>query len=161
MTWVDAGEFRALFRAVPSAVGIVAVRLDGTVHATTVSSFCSVSLEPALLMVALHRESAILQTIREQGSFGLSVLAHDQEELARKGAERGAGSLGSQYWADESTKPRLAGAVAWAGCEIEHLYPGGDHELVVARVVDSQVRGGPALIHHARAYHRAGYDDRG
>lgn len=155
---VDADAFRALFRAVPAAVGILAVRIDGTVHATTVSSFCSLSLDPAMLMVALGRESTILKVIREHGRFGLSVLADDQEDVALMGARSGPGVLGGEHWADESMTPRVSGAAAWAGCEVEQMHPGGDHEIVVARVVDTQVRGGPALVHHARAFHPVGYE---
>lgn len=161
MTGVDEDAFRALFRAVPSPVSVLALRVDGVVHATTVSSFCSLSLDPPMLLVALGRESAILQVIREQGRFGLSVLSHDQEDLARKGAQSGPGALVEEYWTDPSATPRLAGAAAWAGCEVERIHPGGDHEIVIARVVDTLVLGGPALVHHARAFHRVGYDERG
>lgn len=154
MSWVEADAFRALFRAVPMAVGIVAVRRDGIVHATTVSSFCSLSLEPALLMLALHNDASILGQVRQEGGFGLSVLAHDQRDLALRCAERGPGALDEDYWEGGSAQPQLKGAVAWAGCQVEQMLPGGDHQIVVARVVDSQVPGGAPLLHHDRAFHR-------
>lgn len=151
---VDADAFRALFRVVPSAVGIVAVRSGDRIHATTVSSFCSLSLDPPLLMLALHQDSTILGLIQERGSFGLSVLADDQEDLAKACAEKGPGSLADEHWDVQDPHPRIAGATAWAGCEIDQVIPGGDHRIVTARVVDSKVPGRPPLIHHARAFHR-------
>jgi flavin reductase (DIM6/NTAB) family NADH-FMN oxidoreductase RutF len=64
-----------------------------------VSLIPPLSLDPAMLMVALGRESTILKVIREHGRFGLSILADDQEDVALIwGQERprslGRGALG-------------------------------------------------------------------
>lgn len=152
-TWVDAEAFRALFRAVPAAVSIVGLHSDGEIHATTVSSFCSLSLQPALLMLALNQDSSILARMSDQGAFGLSVLAHDQEDLAQRCAQRGSGALPTQYWDPQAPLPRLRGSIAWAGCAVDQVVPGGDHRIVIARVTYAEVAEGAPLIHHARGYH--------
>ena len=61
---VTAEEFKQFFRAVPAAVSIMAVSVDGAVHATTVSAFTSLSVDPPMVMLALDRRSSLLTLIK-------------------------------------------------------------------------------------------------
>jgi hypothetical protein len=74
--------FLEVMRHVPAPVAVLATRAHETVHAATISSFVSVSREPALISVCLANDSRTLELIRSAGAFTVSVLGSGQEELA-------------------------------------------------------------------------------
>jgi len=79
---VDGDTFRALMRQFPAGVTIVTFDDDGTLGGLTVSSFCSLSLEPPLVLVCIDRGVASHDAIARAGKFGVSVCAADQGGLA-------------------------------------------------------------------------------
>lgn len=156
---IGTDAFRELFRAVPSAVSVVATRRSGRIHATTVGTVCALSAEPALLMLALNNTSALLAHMRHTGRFGVSVLAHHQQDIALCCAAKGDDKVQPELWAPASDDPRLLDAVAWCACRAENFIDGGDHVIVIGRIVasDQSVTGtvSPLLYHH-RQFHSLG-----
>ena len=66
----------------------------------TVSAFCSVSLEPPLVLVCIDHRSEANRGLRESGRFGVSVLGEHQEDVSRRFAAPGANKLeGLSSWA--------------------------------------------------------------
>lgn len=113
------------------------------VEGMTANAILSVSLAPPLFLVSVHRDSRIHPRIKEEGYFASSILADDQEGFARLFAspERSSGlsavhSLGGGY--GETGAPLVAGALAAIECELEAVYPGGDHDLFLGRLVAVQ-----------------------
>jgi flavin reductase len=144
----------------PRAISVVSASADGTPHAATIDSFTVVSTEPALVMVSLTRGSRMLDVIERAQSFVVSVLAVDQEHLARRFASRNRGLGAAQfdgvevsagYW----TKALLLrGAVAWFECEVHSQVVAGDHVIVMGSLLESSVGRGdkPALLRQDRSY---------
>lgn len=153
---ISRDAFRSLFRTVPTAVSVVATRVDDTVHATTISAFTSLSAEPALVMLALKRSSLLLQRLRESGRFGLSVLADDQHAIALTCASSGPDQLTSDLWHPDREDPCLANSAAWCACRVESLIDGGDHVIVIARIIDADHSAASPLVHHAQGFHALG-----
>jgi flavin reductase (DIM6/NTAB) family NADH-FMN oxidoreductase RutF len=103
------------------------------------------------------------KVLEEAGSFALSVLAEDQEPIARYFADssRPAGAAqfaGVGYRIGAATgAPLLGGALAWLECELEHAYDGGDHSIFLGRVLTVE-RGTlrDPLLYFGGAYRRPG-----
>ena len=76
-------ELRALMSRVPSSVAVVTVDANGQRLGLTVGSLVALSLEPPLVAVALSRQAAMHEPLREAGSFAISILATGQERLAQ------------------------------------------------------------------------------
>ena len=76
-------DLRALFREVPSPVGVVTVVVEGDAAGLTVDSLASLSADPPLVGIALRRNAALHELLREAGAFAISILASDQEHLAQ------------------------------------------------------------------------------
>ena len=55
---------------------------EDTVHAAAVSWISQVSAEPALVLVALRRNSHLAQAVRDSHRFALNILGKEQEEVA-------------------------------------------------------------------------------
>lgn len=109
----------------------------GEPSGTTANAFTSVSLDPPLILVCLARESRTLDSIRNSQGFVANILAEHQQDhsnwFARKGVrlkpelhEFSEGLLGL---------PVLTGTVAHLECRLERIDEGGDHEIVLGRVV--------------------------
>lgn len=126
----------------------------------TVQSFSSVSLDPPLVAICPSRASSSWPRIRSAGVFCVNILAEDQEVLARLFATRGADKFKGVGWRPSvvSGSPVLEGALAWVDCRIEAEHDGGDHLVVLARVVDMGVEGdGRPLLFYRGGYGRFGH----
>lgn len=134
--------------------------LDSRPWATTVSSCCSLSMEPALLLICLANQATTTRLVLEQGCFGVSILAGDQVAVARRGSAPGEPKFVDDLVADghESLgSPVIAGALASVHCELYNAVVVGDHTVVVGEVRDVVVgRGrGPLAYFHRNFRHLA------
>lgn len=154
-----ADSLRAAMRLFPTGVTVVTSGHEESVEGMTANAVFSVSLDPPLFLVSVHREARLNPRIKEERYFAASILAGDQEGLSRLFAspERSSGlpavrTLGGGYGVTGA--PIAAGCVAVIECELEAVYPGGDHELFLGRVVSARLddtRKGPLV------YHEGGY----
>lgn len=154
-----AEALRSAMRFFPTGVTVVTSGSGEKAEGMTANAVISVSLDPPLFLVSVHRDARLNPRIREEGYFAVSVLAEDQEGLSRLFAspERSSGmqavhSLGGDY--GTTGAPLAAGSLATIECEVESIYPGGDHDLFLGRVVDARVgdaRKGP-LVYHEGSY---------
>jgi flavin reductase (DIM6/NTAB) family NADH-FMN oxidoreductase RutF len=123
-----------------SGVTIVTALRHGVRHGMTATAVCSVSLEPPLVLVCVSKQSRFHQAITEAEAWCMSLLAADQEPLARHFSNRGRDLL-TQFdhvphqRAEVSGAPRLDGALAWLECTTYGQHDGGDHTIVVGQVV--------------------------
>ncbi len=149
-------DLRALFREVPSPVGVVTVAVAGEAAGLTVDSFVPLSVDPPLVGVALGRHAALHELVREAGAFAISILASEQEHLAQhfaRGVPPIAHWTGIETTAGELGAPLIEGALGWVECRLALEREVGDHTLFVGEAVS--VRRGPgreALVHLRRAY---------
>jgi flavin reductase (DIM6/NTAB) family NADH-FMN oxidoreductase RutF len=74
---------RELFRRWPAGVCVVAAASGGRRAGLTVSSLVSLSLDPPLVVIALSRSASLYEVLREAGEWGVSLLAGDQEHVAK------------------------------------------------------------------------------
>ncbi len=136
---VSPEELRSVLRQWASGVTVVTAGLDGALHGMTVSSFSSVSLEPALISVNIERRTRTHSLMEEAGAFAVSILASDQQSLSRhfgggvpdteerlEGVPYQLGPLGS---------PLLEGGLASLECRIHAVVPAGTHSVFVGEVV--------------------------
>ena len=103
----------------------------------TCQSFASLSLDPPLVSFAPSRTSTTWPLIREVGAFCVNVLAADHQELSAGFARSGADKFAGVPWRPApSGSPVLEGVSAWIDCSLWNEYDGGDHTVVVGRVLD-------------------------
>lgn len=156
---VDHDTFRTLLSRFLSGVTVVTMRgAGGLPHGMTVSSFCSVSLEPPLILVCIERVASMHDMLTETQSFAVSILADDQEELSRRFADDGiAARFDGIAWSDGVAGPLLDGVHATLDCRSVACHPGGDHTIIVGEVLGgtTATRGAPLL------YYRGGYGQLG
>jgi flavin reductase (DIM6/NTAB) family NADH-FMN oxidoreductase RutF len=144
------------------ATGITVLTTGGArCHGMTANAFNSVSLEPPLVLCCVVRTAVMHEAITVSGSFGVSVLAADQEHLARYFADRdrprGAAQFDSVSWLPGrfSGAPLLSGALAWLECRLVEAYDGGDHSIFVGQVLGcGRGDGREALLFFGGGFHQ-------
>ena len=149
-------DLRKVISVIPTSVAILAIRSTQTVHATTVSSLASVSLEPPLVSVCLANGSRTLELVRDAKAFALSVLASDQDPLASRFADSrsaGAGQFSGVPHHMGPFGPVIDSAAAWIGCKLEGMQQWGDHHIVVGHVSQAEATGRRPIVRHDGAYH--------
>src|SRR5689334_5777208 len=85
---VEQFEFRQALSHFASGVTVITTAYQGQLHGTTVSAFCSLSLKPPLVLVAIDLQANIHDLIRESGTFGVNILAEGAESLSQHFARR-------------------------------------------------------------------------
>lgn len=144
-------ELRALLRRFPSGVAVITVDASGQRLGLTVSSFVSLSLDPPLVGVAVARQAAMHELLREAGGFAVSLLAGGQEWLAQHFAR---GMPPIAMWHGVATReeaagaPLLVGALGWLECRLAAEHETGDHTLFVGEVLSvEEGERAPPLVH--------------
>ncbi len=147
------------FRAVMGnfATGVTVVTASGPAGPVgmTANAVCSLSLDPLLLLVCFDNDARTLRVVREQGRFGVNVLAAGQEELARlfasKAPER-AKFANVEHTVHDGI-PVIEGTLAWVGCTLQQLIPGGDHTIGIGAVTAAETASaGDPLVWHRGEY---------
>jgi flavin reductase (DIM6/NTAB) family NADH-FMN oxidoreductase RutF len=149
-------DYRAVATRLPGAVCVVAARWRGLVHATTVSSVASVSLDPPQLLFCVHVDARLADALADVDTWTLSVLSADQAPVADWLASPGRPTIGQLDRVPHRESPvtgaiRVDGAAAWFDCRTAAVHPSGDHQIVVGDVLEAGVGepGGGALVHLA------------
>jgi flavin reductase (DIM6/NTAB) family NADH-FMN oxidoreductase RutF len=102
----------------------------------------------------------MLDFIERAGSFAVSVLACDQEHLARRFASRSRGRGDGQFKGVDvslgpwTKAPLLHGALAWFECEMHSRVVAGDHVMVLGSPLESTLgrKDKPALLRQDKVY---------
>jgi flavin reductase (DIM6/NTAB) family NADH-FMN oxidoreductase RutF len=139
---VEPDRFRTVMGHFATGVAVItATAPGGRPVGMTANAVCSLSLDPVLLLVCFDRTARTFAVVRDTGRFGVNVLAAGQESLARLFASK----------AQEDAKfaevphtvhdgiPVIEGTLAWVGCRLERLVPGGDHEIGIGAVESAEV----------------------
>jgi len=151
-TGVAGDVFRETMSRVPAPVTIVTTTGRDGPHGTTVSAFCSLSLEPPLVLVSLDRDSDLLRMVRQSRRYGINVLSHDQEELATRFARKGADKFAEVPWTLDTDLPRLEGTASWIACRLHDLVDGGDHMIAVGFVEHAEASPAHPLLYRQREF---------
>ena len=149
---VDRDDFVAALAAVCTPVAVVTSHHRDRPHGTTVSAFCSLSLDPPMVLVSLDRSSDLLAMVSESGRFGVNVLSHDQGELAQRFARKGADKFDGVEWDLHLGVPRLTGVATWLACKVDRLVEGGDHLVAYGLVEHAESAPGDPLLYRNRAF---------
>ena len=149
---VGATELRTAMSHFATGVAVLtAVDAQGAPFGTTANAVSSVSLDPPLVLACLREESETLAALLDHGGLCVNVLREDQREVA----ERFAGPAAPETWTGVAHRrsptvgvPVLDGSLATLECVLHEVADGGDHRIVIGRViaVDHSVEPGAPLV---------------
>jgi flavin reductase (DIM6/NTAB) family NADH-FMN oxidoreductase RutF len=140
---VDAQTFKNTLAQWASGVTVLTTRLqeDGVdqMIGITASSFSSVSLEPARVLVCVSRRLHTHGVIERSGNFAVNILGTDHLEWGMRFAgmipEVEDRFAGIDWTTAVTGAPILPGVSGWVDCRLAHAYDGGDHTIFVGDVL--------------------------
>lgn len=128
---------------------------DGRPVGLTINSFNSVSLDPPLVLWSIARSAPSFEAFRVHKAFTINILAEEQRELCRRFA-----TPSDDKFADVAFEsgykgvPRLDGAIAYLECDTHDRFPGGDHTIIVGRVLNVASEDRAPLVYHRGQFMR-------
>jgi flavin reductase (DIM6/NTAB) family NADH-FMN oxidoreductase RutF len=132
---IDPSLFRHILGHLPTGVTVITAFGGDGPAGMAANSVVSVSLEPPLILFCPGKTSETWPKIREVGSFCVNVMAGHHEEVVRAFAAKETDRFSGVQLESRATGPALPDAVAWLDCTMVDEHDGGDHTIVVARVV--------------------------
>jgi flavin reductase (DIM6/NTAB) family NADH-FMN oxidoreductase RutF len=153
----DTRAFRDALGCFPTGVAVVtAESADRPAMGITVNSFASVSLDPPLVLWCVDRRSDRFHTFTNAASFTISVLGSCHRHVSARLARPGAHSLeGIPLRETELGPPALADALAVLECERHAVHEGGDHAILIGRVLRFRHQSGGEPLVFFRGRYRA------
>ena len=133
---------------------------DGRPAGLTVNSFTSVSLDPPLLLVCLAKQAASAAPLTQADSFAVNVLQTGQQPASIRFATRDEDRFGTTPWSrGEGGAPILEESLGVFECERYAVYDGGDHHILVGRVVKASFDASlDPLLYFRGRYRRLHFD---
>lgn len=158
---VDPEEYRRVAGRFATGITVVTTVLDGAAHAMTVNAFTSVSLDPVLVLFCAEKVARFHDVVAGAGIWAVSVLGEDHEEASRWFATRGREIKGQlngwpSHPGPRTGAPIFEGAIAALECRTHAVHDGGDHSIVIGRVlgVSRPDPDGRPLLYYEGRYRR-------
>ena len=133
---LDPRAFRNTIGLFATGVTVVVTQVGDEVHAMTANAVSSVSLDPLLLLFCPGKKSNLAQVLEAMTGFSINILRDEQQALSTyfAGGWKQATPPPFRFVPGEAA-PRLEGALASLQCEKPQILDGGDHWIVIGRVV--------------------------
>lgn len=158
---LDSKALRNALGTFATGVTVITTRdRQGKLYGITANSFSSVSLEPPLVLWSQALTSPSYPAFHDADRFGISILSEDQVEVSNRFARSGANKFeGVALRYGLGGVPLIEGAAAFLECVREASYPGGDHEVFLARVERIEQRQASPLVFASGKYMVAAHHD--
>ncbi len=135
---IEKDFFRQVMGQFATGVTVVTTCGQGKPAGITVNAFCSVSLDPPLVLVCIDLISHTLPFIRESGSFAVNILTNEQERLSHCFAgstqERYEHFCHTDFHTAATGAPIIDDSLAFIDARVVAEYPGGDHVIFLGQV---------------------------
>jgi len=147
-------DFRDSLGLFATGIAIATASHETRWAGVTINSFASVSLDPPLVLFSVSRALRSFAVFSEAPGFTINVLGKDQKELSARFAR-----AGEDKWSGVDAAPGAHGgilirpALATFDCRMHGQYDGGDHVILVGRVVALA----SAAFHDPLIYFRSNY----
>jgi flavin reductase (DIM6/NTAB) family NADH-FMN oxidoreductase RutF len=150
----DARAFRDALGRFATGITVVTIPTRDGPMGFTANSFASVSLDPPLVLWSPARSSTRFPYFAAAQHYAIHVLGAEQAELSRRFVRGGAGFDGLAFASNDEAVPVIPGTLARFDCTQVATMDGGDHLIILGRVLRALARPGAPLIFSQGAYGR-------
>jgi 3-hydroxy-9,10-secoandrosta-1,3,5(10)-triene-9,17-dione monooxygenase reductase component len=151
---IDHDAFRAVLGRFASGVTVVtSLNKDGQDEGMTVSAFCSLSLDPPMVLFCVDRGASMYDSLASAPDFIVNILSETQEPLARRFSGTDPNRFdGIGYSRGVSGVAILDDVLGYLECSRAAAHQGGDHCIYLGKVEAAYSGEGRPLL-----YYRGGY----
>ena len=151
---VSSADFRSALSHFASGVTVVTTK-DATERpfGITVSAFCSVSLDPPLVLICVEKSTGSHHAFEQSGRFTVNILASNEGTISEHFASLIDDKFaGIKHAVDEHGIPILSGSLATLQCRLFKTLDGGDHSIFLGEVEHVIVRDAEPLVYFKGSY---------
>lgn len=149
----DPRAFRRALGNFATGVTIMTAAAGGRRVGVTANSFNSVSLEPALILWSIDKRSTSYEVFNDASHFAVNILAADQIDLSNQFARHSEDKFaGIEPETGAGGAPLLGDCAARFQCEMHQQVDGGDHWILIGKVVAFDDLGRAPLLYHQGVY---------
>ncbi len=138
------------------ATGVTVVTTAGTggMGGLTANAVASLSLEPALVLVAVDKRAGSYTEIKANGCYAINILSLEHEEISKRFSTPGPKDFSGFQWKTAVTgAPILEEALGFVDCRLVEILPGGDHDIFIGEIVAGEARDdGQPLLYFSGKY---------
>ena len=128
---------------------------DGNPCGLTANSFTSVSLDPPLLLVCIHKQANCSAPLTETDRFAVNVLQTGQRPASITFSTRVEDRFGQTPWSiGEFGAPILSDSLSIFECARHAVHDGGDHWILVGEVKKATFEAGLDPLLYFRGSYR-------
>jgi flavin reductase (DIM6/NTAB) family NADH-FMN oxidoreductase RutF len=150
----DSRAFRDALGRFATGITVVTIPTRDGPMGFTANSFASVSLDPPLVLWSPARSAARFPFYAAARHYAIHVLGAEQSDLSGRFVRGGAGFDGLAHETDAKGVPVLPQALARFDCLQVATHDGGDHLIIVGRVLRVSARPGQPLLFSQGEYGR-------
>lgn len=134
---LDPREFRNALGRFATGICVITADDNGQPFGMTVNSFASVSLDPALVLWSIQKDSECAPVFENVTRYGINILTDEQQEVSNKYAKKGDHNLiEGTYRQGSSGAYVLKDAMTSFECVVEQRIDAGDHIVLLSKVVE-------------------------
>ncbi len=151
-----AAETEALFRdamaSLASGVAVLTARRDdGAPCGLVATSVAAYSVRPPSLLVSIGHTSRCHEALADGASFGVHLLAIEQEPIARVFADAlTEDKFDGVTWEWDGEVPAISGTLAYLRCRRSARFDLYDHSILIGDVEHGRHEGGNPLVYLER-----------
>jgi len=135
---VDNDLFKELMRRFAAGVTLVTFNENNKFGGLTVSSFCSLSMNPPLVLICIDRKIVSHESLKNSDTFGINICNSGQGKLAwdfaNSNIDKNELIKSLPHTLTDSGTPLLDECLASMECKITEKHEGGDHTIFIGQI---------------------------
>ena len=135
---VDNDLFKELMRRFAAGVTLVTFNENDKFGGLTVSSFCSLSMNPPLVLICIDRKIVSHESLKNSDTFGINICNSNQGKLAwdfaNSNVDKNELIKSLPHTLTDLGTPLLEDCLTSIECKITERHEGGDHTIFIGQV---------------------------
>jgi flavin reductase (DIM6/NTAB) family NADH-FMN oxidoreductase RutF len=148
----DPRAFRDALGRFATGITVITTATDAGPMGFTANSFAAVSLDPALVLWSPAKAAARFDIFAGAPFFAIHVLGAGQAELGARFLRGGLGFDGLPHDISPEGTPTIPGTLARFDCALHAVHDGGDHAIIIGRVLRACYTDGAPLVFSQGGY---------
>ena len=140
-----------------TGVTVVSTMDGDQARGLAVNAYCSISLDPPLIMVCIQRTSSTWPALFRATHLGVNVLGRDQHDVVSVFSSKDPDKFARIDWRPgPHGSPLVAGSAAMLEAEIQERFQAKTHTIFVCRVRHAEVDEGEPMVYKAGRFFDGG-----
>jgi steroid delta-isomerase-like uncharacterized protein len=147
---LDPDLMKSFNRQFITGVTVVTTKEGDTPKGLAANSYCSVSLEPPLVLVCVQKTSSTYSALFSSSHLGINILGTDQLDTVKVFASKAPNKFAELDWHEgPKGSPLLVGSAASLEAEIQERFQAKTHTVFICRVRHAETSSTEPMVYKA------------